>query len=112
MPVAANAEEAPAPAAHPLESQAEAGDGEAAKKLGVMRLRGEGGFTKDEAEAMRWFTLGAANGSTDSLYYLGVCYVRGEGVATDAGRGIELIKAAAYRGSDLATAFLRELENK
>ncbi len=56
--------------------------------------------------ALRWYRRSAAQGWAGGQYYLGLMYLKGEVVAQDEVRGLELIRAAADQDHDYA---LREL---
>jgi TPR repeat protein len=56
--------------------------------------------------ALRWYRRSAAQGWSGGRYYLGMMYLKGEAVAPDEVRGLELIRAAADQNHDYA---LREL---
>lgn len=71
------------------------------------------GAARDDAEAVYWYRLAAADGSREALNNLGLRYARGQGVAArDIATAFMLWRAAAVRGDanaafNLATAYER-----
>lgn len=56
------------------------------------------GAARNDAEAIYWYRLAAADGSREALNNLGVRYSRGQGVARDMINAVTLWRAAAIRG--------------
>jgi TPR repeat protein len=61
---------------------AEKGDAKAQYYVGFMYHHGYG-MKRDEAEAAKWFLMGANQGEWQSQYYLGVIYEKGVGMKQD-----------------------------
>ena len=58
------------------------GDAEAQYNLGIMYAQGLG-VPQDDAEAVRWYRLAAAQGNAGAQSYLGFMYDDGRGVPQD-----------------------------
>ena len=70
---------------------------------------GCGGVAQDYAEAVRLYSLAAAQGHAQAQYNLGVMFEEGKGVAQDRAEAIRLYRLAAAQGHAYATAALHEL---
>ena len=86
------------------------GDANAACILGIM-FRDGIGVQQDDAEAFKWFELGARLGSASSQNSLGLRYENGQGVARDLKKAQELFIEAdrqgdADAGFNLATMYI------
>ena len=66
----------------------------AEKNLGVCYLQGIG-VTKDEAEAVKWFTKASNKGEPRSQIYLAELYEKGQGVKSDPEIAFSWMKKAA-----------------
>jgi TPR repeat protein len=60
---------------------------------------------KDAKLAFQWFQRSASR-HADSLFMLGLCHLRGEGVKQDVDEGANLIQQAALQDSAEARAWL------
>ena len=77
--------------------EAQAGDANAQRDLGVMYLQGSG-VSRDPTQAFSWFKKAADAGSRDGAYQLGVMYDAGRGVPRDAAQATAWYKKAAALG--------------
>ena len=64
---------------------------------------------RDDAEALRFWRLAAAQGDADAMFNLGFMLERGRGVAQDRAEAIGLYRLAAAQGDAKAAADLRRL---
>ena len=80
--------------------KAEGGDGRAAWQLGVWYYRGEKGLGKDKAQAFRWWKRGADLGHATAMYFCGICYEDGCGVAANDSLALIYYTRAAEGGSE------------
>jgi len=55
-------------------------------------------------EAVKWWRLAAAQGETDALFNLGLCYTSGHGVSQDLEEGLRCFRRAAAKGHAQAAA--------
>ena len=72
--------------------------------MGLKYQQGGGGFPKDAAKAVSWFTAAARNGQSVGNYLVGVCYL-GNGCKLDEAAAQPFLLAAAadhWRGAELA----------
>ena len=60
------------------------------------------GVPKDNAEAVRWYHLGAEQGYALAQFNLGVMYDNGEGVPKDAAEAVRWVRLAAAQGTAIA----------
>jgi TPR repeat protein len=67
------------------------------------------GVAHDDAEAVRWYRLAAAQGHADAQNNLGIMFENGRGVAKDTAEAIRLYRLAAAQGVAAATAALQRL---
>ena len=67
------------------------------------------GVAKDDAEAVRWYRLAAAQGIASGQNNLGLMFEEGRGVVKDAAEAIRLYRLAAAQGQANATASLKRL---
>jgi TPR repeat protein len=74
---------------------ARAGEAAYLRAMSAWRFRGP-------AAAAPLLERAAAEGSAAAMYRLGAMYVRGDGVARDERRGLDLVRAAAERGEPAA----------
>ena len=81
---------------------AEAGDGDAMRKLGLCYQHGQNGITKDETTAMKWYELAHAAGCATGTAMIGLCYLEGSGVAQASMTGCAFLSEAAHAGSQAA----------
>jgi TPR repeat protein len=76
---------------------AERGDPGAENGLGVLYCNGEG-VPKDDAEALKWFQLSAAQHYAKAEFNLGLQYEEGRGVDRDYARAMKYYSLAADQG--------------
>lgn len=89
-----------------LRRAAEGGHRQAQTDLGGIYLEGgKGGIEADGKESFRWFEKAAAQGSQESLYYMGLILYTGKDVPEDKQRALKLWQKAASGG--VAEAQLR-----
>lgn len=81
---------------------AEKGDADAQWIIGDYYEEGEGGLPESEAIAVEWYQKSADQNNPTGQYYLGLCYLYGDGVNEDAKTGIEYVNKAAEQGHDEA----------
>jgi TPR repeat protein len=67
------------------------------------------GVAQDDAEAVRWYRLAAAQGYAYAQFNLGNMFEKGRGVAKDTAEAIRLYRLAAAQGVAAATAALQRL---
>ena len=67
------------------------------------------GVAMDNAEAVRWYRLAAAQGHAGGQCGLGNMYEKGRGVAEDTAEAIRQYRLAAAQGDSYATAALARL---
>ncbi len=87
---------------------------------GLLRTRehGEAAFrrgnhylvAKDATKAIRWYQRAATAGHMAAQYNLGLLYLKGEGIAQAALKGLEWITTAAESGDGKAQALLRRID--
>ena len=80
-----------------LRAQAEAGDPVALNALGNLYANGQG-VTRDDAEALRQYTLSAERSYAPANFNLGMMYELGSGVSTDITRAFSYYLKAAQQG--------------
>lgn len=80
-----------------LRAQAEAGDPVALNALGNLYANGQG-VTRDDAEALRQYTLSAERSYAPANFNLGMMYELGRGVSTDITRAFSYYLKAAQQG--------------
>jgi TPR repeat protein len=97
---AANSSNDSAAAIKILRSLALQGDAKAQAEIGVMYEVGSNGLTKDLIEASKWYRLAAAQGNTDSQYWLGTMYAEGRGVPQDYQWAHKWLNLAASRHAE------------
>ena len=73
--------------------------------IGIIYVR-RVGFTKDEAEAVKWYRLAADQGDAGAQFNLGVFYEHGTGVAKDEAEAVKWYRLAADQGNVEAQANL------
>jgi uncharacterized protein len=73
---------------------------------------GCGGFAQDYAEAVRLYSLAAAQGHANAQYSLGYMFEKGKGVAQDRAEAIRWYRLAAEQGDEEAQQRLDALESK
>lgn len=81
-----------------LETDARAGDRDAAQALGTLYLNGDG-VTRNPAMAAGWFRRAAEAGHADAAYNLGNAYRLGLGTQQDLGHALQWYERAANGGS-------------
>jgi hypothetical protein len=67
------------------------------RNLGLMYQEGDG-VPKDDAEAVRWYQLGAERGDAAAQSYMGERYYLGKGVPKDYAQAFALFKSSAEQG--------------
>ncbi len=67
------------------------------------------GVAQDYAEAVRLYSLAAAQGHADAQFNLGGMFFRGQGVAQDRAEAIRLYRLAAAQGHARAKTNLKAL---
>lgn len=82
---------------HNLQSQAEAGNIDAAYRLGEAYWKGKG-LEKDIPQAFRWYGRAAEKGHVGAQYKLGVIYETGEGIKKNMQRAVEWYRLSANLG--------------
>ncbi|XP_078802801.1 protein sel-1 homolog 3 isoform X1 [Oryzias latipes] len=83
-----------------LEFQAERGDVEAQRRLGMMLYWGHNRVSKDIASAVKWFERSAIQKKDPSaMYDYSILLMKGQGVKRNYTRGFRLLKEAAALGS-------------
>lgn len=82
---------------HNLQSQAEAGDADAAYRLGEAYWKAKG-VDKDIPQAFRWYGRAAEKGDVRAQYMLGVIYETGEGIKKNMLRALEWYRLSANLG--------------
>lgn len=80
---------------------AKSGNKQAQYLLGLYKYR-----DKEFSEAVHWFSASAEQGEMNAQYYLGCCYLRGEGVVKDEEKAMDLITESAERGNSDAQYYL------
>ncbi len=81
--------------------QAEQGDKRAAFLLGSRYAAGDE-TTRDDSEALRWFTQAAQEGLAEAQYNLGVMYAQGRGVPRNLATAVGWYTRAAKQGLGIA----------
>ncbi|XP_023284508.1 protein sel-1 homolog 3-like isoform X1 [Seriola lalandi dorsalis] len=85
---------------HYLKLQAERGDAESQRRLGLMLYWGQNGVSKDIVSALKWFERSAMQMKDPSaMYDYSILLMKGEGVKRNFTRGFQLLKKAAAMGS-------------
>jgi len=85
-----------------------AGDANAQYFLGNMYQTGRG-VTKNDTEAVKWFSKAAEQGHTGGQYFLAGMYEKGIGVREDKGEAVNWYRKAARQGHPLAQKALQRL---
>ncbi len=88
---------------------AESGNGAAWRVLAQLASEGVGGLPRDWATVADCLARAAALGDVPSHFYLGQMFLRGDGVAKDEVRGVQLIQVAADAGDYPAMMMLASL---
>jgi hypothetical protein len=83
------------------EEAAERGEAWAQNNLGVMYENGKG-VTRDDKEAVRWYTKAAEQGNAVAQNNLGVMYANGKGVTRDDKEAVRWYTKAAEQGNAMA----------
>ena len=91
----------PEPYSPELVKKAEAGNAVAQYDLGSCYRLGNG-VTKDEKEAVKWYTKSAVQGDADAQSNLGWCYANGTGVIKDEKEAVKWLTKSAEQGNDAA----------
>ena len=93
-----------------LVKKAEAGDAKTQYRLGLCYNNGLG-VTKDEKEAVKWYTKSAEQGVAGSQYLLGICYYNGDGVTQDYKEAVKWLTKSAEQGNENAKKKLEKLKS-
>jgi TPR repeat protein len=88
-----------------LVKEAEAGDPVAQCNLGVCYENGQG-VSKDEKEAVKWYTKSADQGNRRAQCNLGLCYENGAGVQKDEKEAVKWYHKSSDQGDATAQRFL------
>ena len=67
------------------------------------------GVTKNDTEAVKWFSKAAEQGHTGGQYFLAGMYEKGIGVREDKGEAVNWYRKAARQGHPLAQKALQRL---
>ena len=94
-----------------LVKKAQAGNANAQYNLGVLYDTGVG-VSKDEKEAVKWYTKSAEQGFARAQSFLGVCYYKGKGVEKDEKESVKWLTKGAAQGDADAKEALEELKSK
>ncbi len=86
-----------------------AGQPQAQSDVGMMFFSGRG-LPQNDAQALNWFRMAAANGNADGQYNLAMMYEKGRGVAPDDARAQKLLTQAALQGQSEAQLMLGLIE--
>ena len=87
------------------------GNAGAQYNLGACYYKGEG-VTKDEKEAVKWFTKSAEQGNVYAQRDLGVAYYKGEGVTQDYKEAVKWFTKSAEQGNAEAKEALERMKSK
>lgn len=88
------------PEAYRIERLAAARDPVAQMQMGIFREHGLRGVPKDEAEALKWYMLSAAQGNAAALVNLGLMHETGRGgLRKDLAEAARMYRAAAELGN-------------
>jgi TPR repeat protein len=94
-----------------LEEAANQNHGEALNQLGILAINPvEPGLSVEPRKAADYFEKAISKDNLNALANLGELYFRGIGVQKDEERGLEMLSAAAERGSDYAQKVLSEAQ--
>ncbi len=91
---------------------AERGDPEAQHNVGACYATGDWDGPKDEAEAIKWYTMAAQAGHAMSQYDLGFMLILGEGTEKDIEKGLWWMEQAANTGEAYASRVLSDIYQK
>jgi TPR repeat protein len=78
------------------------GEGWASRNLGYMYRKGEGVLFRNYGRAMRYFKLGAEQGSSGAMLQIGYLFAYGQGVRKDTLEALKWIRKAADLGNQAA----------
>ncbi len=92
-----------------LKTEAENGNKIAQNLVGVMYMQGGGGVSQDDAEAMRWFRMGADQGYAVAQTNVGFLYQSGRSVPRDLVEAKLWFERAAAQGDERARIFLQTM---
>ncbi len=95
-----------------LRRAAERGDLEAQHDLGASYATGDVDGTKNDVEAVKWYTGAAERGHAESQYDLGFMLILGEGTEKDIAKGLWWMEQAVANGWDYAARVLSEVYEK
>jgi len=78
--------------------RANAGNGEAMRRVGQCYFDGGMGLKQDKAEGLKWYHRAVEAGSGSAAFIVGQCHVRGDGVDEDHDKAIEYLQKSADLG--------------
>jgi TPR repeat protein len=82
------------------------------RSIGELYQNGQGGVTQDYTKAADWYAMAADSGDADAMFYLGLLYANGQGVAQDYAKAREWYEKAAEKGNESAKAKLEKLSQE
>ena len=91
-----------------LRHDAERGDPEAQRTLGILYYFGRG-FPQDSKEAVAWLTKAAEQNDSKAQLILGALYIKGEGVAQNFAEAAKWLRQAANKDEPLAQDLMARL---
>lgn len=85
-----------------IKKMAEHGDADAQNKLGICYYLGLADITKNDEEAVKWFTKAADQGFSKAQSNLAFRYLHGEGASQNVKLAVNLFEKAAEQGIENA----------
>ena len=74
------------------------GNGEAMHLVGNYYFHGKNGLQQDKAEGLKWYHRAVEAGDGHAAFYIGRCYLEGDGVEKDHGKAFQYYQKAAELG--------------